>query len=95
MCSSKFDVDIEKYCRTGELGTGSTKCCLVESSRNPQQAPNKATVCGALDPSLGAEGGKWTEFLLNEAHSESSQVLLDSEPGENDNLLSAQRVSCR
>ena len=59
----------------GELDTGSAKCCLAESSRHPQHKPNKAAVCGALDPSLGAAEGKWTEFLLNQAHSESSQVF--------------------
>ena len=78
----------------GELDTGSAKCCFAESSRHPQQEPNKAAVCGALDPSLGAAGGKWTEFLLNQAHSESSQVFLDPEPGEHDNWLSAPSVSC-
>lgn len=48
-----------------------------KAHENLQQAPNKATVCGVLDQSLLAEGGKRSEFLLNEAHSESSQALLD------------------
>ena len=78
----------------GELDAGSTKCCLAESSRNLRQEPNKAAVYGALDPSLGAAGGKWTEFLLNQPHSESSQVSLDSEPGEHGNWLSASSGSC-
>lgn len=53
-----------------------------KAHENLQQAPNKATVCGVLDESLLAEGGKRSEFLLNKAHSESSQALLDSVPGD-------------
>ena len=48
--------------------------------KKPQPSPNKAAVCGVLDQSLLAVGRMWTEFLLNEAHSESSQVLLHSVP---------------
>lgn len=65
-----------------------------KACENSQQAPDKAAVCGVLDQSRLAEGRKWTEFLLNEARSESSQVLPDSVPGQHNNLLSAHSASC-